>query len=390
MNDAPLKLLFVKESQNWPRSSGHDVHGFHMMKALADRGHAVSLATVAPPTDMALAGLPLESRYVLDPQKSQGSPLRFTALQRRFTSYFGVPDGLSHSLAKILEQGGFDAVVVVARHLLPLLRVVRNSVRVWYPADDPAWHHLSRLKLLKRETWGELKLAALNGLFERSFRASFDRIWVVSPTDRTAARLITGCREVDLIPNGVDAEYYRPGRCAELPRSAVFWGRLDFGPNVEALEWFLAQAWPSVRAAVPDARLDVFGFNPTDRVRKLAGTAGVSLFPDLPDLRDEVRRRQVVVLPFVSGGGIKNKLLEAAAMGMPIVASRWAMSGLKGQPAVTVAGDWAKSLRELWMDDTNRARLGRAARDWVTRHHTWNAAAATAEAGIRRMRTRSG
>ena len=44
-----MKLLFVKQSQNWPRSSGHDVHGYHMMRALAARGHTISLATIVPP-----------------------------------------------------------------------------------------------------------------------------------------------------------------------------------------------------------------------------------------------------------------------------------------------------------------------------------------------------
>lgn len=382
-----LRLLFVKESQNWPRASGHDVHGYHMMKALAARGNDVSLACVVPPTTEAIAGLKLKALHSLPSGPLAERSTKLTRLQQKFANYFGVPDGLADSLSNILRESKFDAVVIVARHLLPLLAAVRGPLRVWYPADDPAWHHLSRFKIRDTGTWSELKLSAVNGLFEWSFRGTIDRIWVVSARDRTAARLITGCRQVDLIPNGVDAEYYTPGVEADISTSAVFWGRLDFGPNVEALEWFLERAWPGVRAAVPDAKLDVFGFNPTERVRKLASVPGVTLYPDLPDLRGEVQRRQVVVLPFVSGGGIKNKLLEAAAMGMPIVASRWALSGLKGRPAVRVAateGGWTEALGRLWSDTEMRSRLGREARGWVTQHHTWDAAAATAEAGMRR------
>jgi glycosyltransferase involved in cell wall biosynthesis len=380
-----LRVLFVKESQNWPRASGHDVHGFYLIKALAARGHRVSLATVVRPTPEALDGLPLQACFTLD-----GGPpgrLRLSALQRRLADYYPFKDEWGTALAAVLREYRFDAVVLVARHLLPVLSVVRGPVRVWYPADDPAWHHLTRLKPRDRRTWGELKAAAVNALYERVLRPCFDRVWVVSREDRTAVRLFTGCREVDLMPNGVDADHYSPGAEPDLPASCVFWGRLDFGPNVDALEWFLRAVWPAVRTATPAARFAVFGFSPTDRVRELARSPGVELHPDLPDLRGEVARREVVVLPFVSGGGIKNKLLEAAALGVPVVCTRRALSGLKGKPAVRVAStpaEWSRVLAGLWADAAARRELGRAARRWVVEHHTWDAAARTAEAGILR------
>jgi glycosyltransferase involved in cell wall biosynthesis len=380
----PLRLLFVKQSQSLPRSSGHDVHGFHMMRALAARGHTVSLATVIPPTPQALDGLTLAGVYPLGGEHAGHMPL--SRWQRRFVDYFGVKEGCGVALQEVLARERFDAVIVVARHLLPLLSVVRGPVRVWYPADDPTWHHLTRFKPLDRHTWGELRRAAMNFLYVRAFRPCFDRVWVVSPPDRTAMRLFGTCRQVDLIPNGVDADHYSPGREADLPGSCVFWGRLDFGPNVDALAWFLRSVWPAVRQAHPSATFALFGFSPTAEVRELVAKAsGVELHPDLPDLRGEVTRRQVVVLPFVTGGGIKNKLLEAAAMGMPVVCTRWALSGTKGRPPVRVARrprEWAAALGELWANAAVRSELGSAARRWVTGHHTWDAAAVAAEAGL--------
>lgn len=387
----PLRLLFVKQSQSWPRSSGHDVHGFHLMKALAARGHAVALATVTPPTPPALEGLTLDGVYALGGEHAGGMPL--SRWQRRFVDYFGVKESCGVALRAVLEREPFDAVIVVARHLLPLLSVARGPVRVWYPADDPTWHHLTRFKPRDRRTWGELRRAAVNALHVRAFRPSIDRVWVVAPPDRTAMRLVSGCRRVDLIPNGVDADYYSPGGEPDIPASCVFWGRLDFGPNVDALAWFLRTVWPAVRAAHPAATLSVFGFSPTTDVRELARRPRVELHPDLPDLRAEVRRRQVVVLPFVTGGGIKNKLLEAAAMGMPVVCTRRALSGTRGRPAVRVARtprDWVALLGGLWADAAARHALGAAARRWVVEHHTWDAAARTAEAGLQdslRIRT---
>jgi glycosyltransferase involved in cell wall biosynthesis len=381
-----LRILFLKQSQSWPRASGHDVHGYHMMQALAARGHAISLATIIPPKDEALAGLTLQALYSIGGAATEAETRpTFTRWQRRFLDYFGVEEAWTAALAAVLAKHEFDAVIAVARHLLPLLSVVPSGTRIWYPADDPAWHHVSRMKLLQPGTWGEAKRALANGLYERAFRRNVDRVWVVSPADRRAMRLITG-REVDLIPNGVDADYYAPRPGETLPNTCVFWGRLDFGPNLDALAGFLRRVWPTVRRNHPAAMFHVFGFNPTPAVRELARSPGVELFPDLPDLRGEVTRRQAVVLPFVSGGGIKNKLLEAAAMGLPIVCTRQALSGTKGQPAVRVArspADFSRALGDLWRDASSRAALGAAARSWVLANHTWAAAAITAESAIR-------
>jgi glycosyltransferase involved in cell wall biosynthesis len=389
-----LRILFVKEAQNWPRTSGNDVHGFHLMKALAGRGHVISLATMVQPTERALDGLTLESLHLLD--KVGGKELILTAWQRRFTKYYGVRDEPGAALSRVVQERNFHAVVLVARHLLPLLSVVRGPVRVWYPADDPAWHHLSRVKLLKPRTWSELVHSFANVLFERAFRTFYDRVWVVSPTDRTAVRFFSGCPDVDMVPNGVDAEHYHPFEEADIPTSCVFWGRLDFDPNVDALEWFIGRIWPAVVRRTPTARFSVFGFNPRPRVKELAKAPGVELHADIPDLRSEVARRQIAVLPFVSGGGIKNKLLEAAAMGLPIVCTRKALSGTKGKAAVQLcrsSSEWAESLARLWESPTERKELGAAAREWVTEHHTWEAVAETAEAAIqhtlKRMETSS-
>jgi glycosyltransferase involved in cell wall biosynthesis len=193
--------------------------------------------------------------------------------------------------------------------------------------------------------------------------------------------------EIDVVPNGVDADYFRPEDRPEVEHSCVFWGRLDFGPNIQALEWFCRRVWPSVRRAEPAARFTIYGFKPTGPVRALAGRDGVELVPDLPDLRAEIGRHQVVVLPFVSGGGIKNKLLEAAAMGKAVVGSPVAANGLHldGNEPLMVPGSpcrWREAILGLWNDPARRHSLGAAAREWVIERHTWDAAARRVEDGL--------
>ena len=387
-----MRLLFVKESLAWPRSSGHDVHCFHMMHALGELGHQVALATVRLPSPEAVQGLRLEQCVSL---AENGNPLAnadtvepcLTRLQERFRSYWGIDPERIRNVGRLARSFRADAVVVVGLNVLPYLGAVDGPARVWYAADEWAWHHFSQVRFLRPDTWGNLKQALVKGLYERAYRGLLDRVWVVTEADRRAMHWVAGARNVDVLPNGVDGRHYAPHDRPQQEQSCVFWGRLDFGPNVQALEWFCRHVWPGLRRRVPDASFTIYGFQPTPPVEALAQQPGIRLVPDLPDLRDEVARHQVVVLPFVSGGGIKNKLLEAASMGKAVVCSPRAFLGLRSGNELPLVqarrpAEWVEAVRSLWSNPDRRRQLGANARQWVLDAHTWDAAARTAVAGL--------
>ncbi|MBM3979994.1 MAG: glycosyltransferase [Planctomycetes bacterium] len=384
-----MRLLFVKDSLAWPRSSGHDVHCFHMMQALTRLGHEVGLLTAGAPAPEAIAGLPLALARTF-PARGEppvGPEPQFRWLQRKFQGYWGIDENRIRAVGQTAIDMSADGVVVVGLNVLPYLGAVRDRLRIWYAADEWFWHHASQVRAFKPRTWGEMKQAAIKGLYERAYRTMLDRVWVVTDADRRAMRWVAGVRGIDVVPNGVDGAHFAPVAAAQRPRSCTFWGRLDFGPNVQALEWFCGRVWPRVRAKFPDATFTVYGFAPTPAVRALVGRDGIELVPDLPDLRAAVAGHEVVAFPFVSGGGIKNKFLEAAAMGKAVVCSPVALNGLRAprDGGATVAkspDEWAAALGLLWTDATKRAASGELARRWVLAHHSWDAAARTAADGL--------
>jgi glycosyltransferase involved in cell wall biosynthesis len=383
-----MKLLFMKHTLAWPRSSGHDVHTFYMMQACADLGHEVCFATVAEPCAEALEGLALTARIRLDgvgaPQTQHAAP--GTPLQRRFRGYWGVSEMRIAALRRAAHDLHVDAVIVVGLDVLPYLPGLADVVRVWYAADEWVLHHLSQVRIGSATIGADLRAAVVKGLYEWAHRRVVDRVWVVSEADRSAARWIAGMIHVDVLPNGVDSRFFAPGPEVQQPRTAVFWGRLDFGPNVQALDWFCKRVWPLVRREAPDGRFTIIGFQPTDPIRRLVDIEGISLEPDLPDLRPAVRRQAVAVLPFVSGAGIKNKLLEAAAMGLPIVCTSRTARALRGDPPLVraeSAEQFARALVSLWADAERRRTMGAAARAWVLAHHTWESVAREAMSGLR-------
>ena len=133
----------------------------------------------------------------------------------------------------------------------------------------------------------------------------------------------------------------------------------------------------------PDARFTIIGYQPTAPVEKLAELPGVTLLPSVDDLRTTVCQHAVVALPMINGGGIKNKLLEGAAMGRPIICTPRATMDLRSGgrlPVVQVRqpAEWVKGLVSLWNDQSRRDELGRQARAWVREYHSWAAPARNA------------
>ena len=261
----PLRLLFVKESLAWPRSSGHDVHCFHMMRALAGLGHDVSLATVKRPADEAVAGLPLRSYTCFgEGAAADGdclAPLPLTRMQERFRSYWGIPPARIRAVAEAARACEADAVVVVGLNVLPYLSGVDGPLRVWYAADEWAWHHLSQVRLLRPSTWGNVKEAAVKGLYERVYGPLLDRVWVVSETDRRAMRRVAGVGGVDVLPNGVDAEHFTPRDAPRRRTLACFGGGSISDRMSRRLNGSAATSGPLCAGPVRMRRLGFTAFN---------------------------------------------------------------------------------------------------------------------------------
>ena len=378
-----MKFLFVKQSLGWPRAAGHDVHGYYMMRALSAAGHGVALATVNVPADAALKGAGLEATYVLDKVGRSDHPTTETRFQERFRRYYGIEPTHIAAVRDLARDVHADATVAVGLEVLPYLASVTRALRVWYAADEWLWHHLSQIRLGNPRSWHHVRDGLIKGLYERAYHRVVDVTWVVTEVDRRAMELVGGMRDVAVIPNGVDADFYQPQAAPEIPNSAVFWGRLDFGPNVDALTWFCRDIWPFVRRRQPDGRLTIIGYEPSPAIRRLAGRDGIELKANVDDLPSEACRHGVAILPFVSGGGIKNKLLEAAALSRAIVCSPVAARGLQHGPTspFTVATnrtDWMEALLRLWANDQLRRERGRSARQWVIAYHNWPAAATKA------------
>ena len=157
----------------------------------------------------------------------------------------------------------------------------------------------------------------------------------------------------------------------------LFVGSFDYGANVDAARFLIAQVLPIVRAKLPDVSLILAGRNPPPDIRKLAGE-GVEVTGTVADLAPLYARASAVVVPLRIGGGTRIKILEALAHARPVVTTAAGMRGLALQPGTHVLvaetpEQFAEALARLRSDAALGARLATAGRAWVTERHSWTA-----------------
>jgi sugar transferase (PEP-CTERM/EpsH1 system associated) len=159
---------------------------------------------------------------------------------------------------------------------------------------------------------------------------------------RTLAAAVPGAN-IRVVPNGIDLAHFTPPSPPAPSSTVVFTGVMDYAPNVEAVTWFVREVWPAVRAARPDARFVIVGASPNAAVQALVG-ADVTVAGSVPDTRPYLWSAAVAVAPLHRARGVQNKVLEAAAAGLPTVATPVVSDGLPAEvlPAVRTAGTAAE------------------------------------------------
>lgn len=216
--------------------------------------------------------------------------------------------------------------------------------------------------------------------FEAQEYSRFARIVVVSEQDRIALKSANPGLVVDVIPNGVDTGYFVPPSFCRSGATIVFHGVMSFAPNAAAAEFLAKQVLPLLRQRYRDVRLAIVGRAPTARVQALAGIPGVTITGEVEDVRPWLKNGRVYVCPMLSGTGIKNKLLEAMASGMPCVATPLALCGISAVPGRDIlvareASEIVTQVERLLGDGALGERIGAAARRYVESRHDWEMAA---------------
>lgn len=386
-----MRILYLAHRIPFPPDKGDKIRGWHFLVRLARR-HTVDIACLADdPADLApdrieaLKSVCDRVKVVYRPRKrallgALGAIPRGIAMSLPF---FG--DGrLQRTVDKWMSTRVYGAAIAHSAPMAQYVRARRGLVRIadFCDVDSEKWRQYSTMSSFPKSVVFQREASRL-----RAWETEVARTWdsVVLATHPEAALFRGFCKEgrVEVVPNGVDAEYFAP-RAGAAPAGdiVVFTGAMDYFPNVEGVEWFAKEIWPLVRRERPGARFVIVGPRPAERVRALDGKDGIEVRGRIPDVRDALAEAAVAVAPLRIARGIQNKVLEAMAFGLPAVSTTAAFEGIEARPGrdLIIADDasrFAASVVALFGDPALRARIGESARRAVVASHSWDAHTAT-------------
>lgn len=379
-----LRILYLSPWFPYPLDTGSRVRVYHLVLALAQH-HRVTLLTLEPqdwaPAETGPIG-PLCERVEIvhhDPFRRSGMS---TAL--RFFSPGPIvarPFAAMSRLAECLHlQSPFDIAIAGTVVMSPYVRDLCGVVRVLEEHNSHTrWMHdryqTAQTPLHRLRCWASWKKSAR---FESRLFRWFDLVTMVSEPDAATARSLTanGQPPVEVFPNGVDCETFRPGLVESQPDTLVFGGSLTYVPNYEGVRFFLERIYPLIRKQCPGVRLRITGSVEGVNLDVLPLNESVTVTGFVEDVRTEVAGAAVAVVPLRSGGGTRLKVLEAMALGTPVVSTSKGVEGLDVVPDrdLFVADDpaaFAQATVRLLGDPPLRARICRSARNLVERQYDW-------------------
>jgi sugar transferase (PEP-CTERM/EpsH1 system associated) len=364
------------------------VRPYNFIKALAERGHKLTLLALQPPKEDT-SGLAALCQWC---QRVETIPL--PQWRTLWNGVQAIPERIpfqaaysrSPEMAQLIKQTQatqtFDVVHIEHLRGAELSEAV-NGTPVVFDSVDSITLLFERVRQAG-PTWRSRMLAQLDlgrtRHYEGQFLKRFQRVLVTSPCDRdTLAELSLLPRlnqHLIVLPNGVDLDYFKPINISREPATLVFTGKMSYHANIAAALDLATQVMPLIWQHLPAARLMIVGKDPTPKLMALTSDPRITVTGTVPDIRPYLAQASVAISPMRYGVGIQNKVLEAMAMATPVVSTPQAVSAIQVQAGqeVLVADTpeaMAQAVSQLLTNQTLRQSIGQAGRSYVENHHDW-------------------
>lgn len=378
-----MRLLFLTETIPYPLDSGGRIKTFHTLRMLAGE-HEVHCHALVRDADrmrhresLETLGIAVALHHV---PRTLGNTavgaLAALATRRPFTVQRHLHWQVLRTLRAVVRTGGFDAVY--CDHLSMFEYGRRLGLPILLDAHNVEWAIVRRhaetlgrrpLRLLYEREWRAL---------ERYERAAYPRcqmVFCVSDVDASTIRSMgAGLAAVVAVPISVDvAGMPEPTPLVSKP-NLLFVGGLRWPPNAEAVAYFVEEILPRVRRTIPEATLTVVGEAPDALRSRVSRDAGVRFAGYVEDLSPWFAASRALVVPIRSGSGMRVKILDGLARGLPVVTTPIGGEGIEardGEHWLVADGPdaFAASVVRVVSDDALADRLRTSGRRFVQQHH---------------------
>jgi sugar transferase (PEP-CTERM/EpsH1 system associated) len=378
-----VKVLYVCHRFPYPPKRGGKIRPFNMIRHLSAQ-HEVSVASLVRSDDEAREGAglaPFCAAYAMGRVHASLQALRMLARLPTPTpssmGYFYSPQ-LERSIRDTLSRERFDLIFVHCSSVAQYVEAVRGVPKIldFGDMDSQKWLEYARYRPFPLSLGYRLEGSKM----ERAEKRLASRFDLCTATTRAEWETLEGYRTgvaSDWFPNGVDSDYFAPDGDAYDADTIAFVGRMDYYPNQQAMFDFCANTLPLLHAKRPALKLLIVGADPSPAVQRLRALRNVTVTGSVPDVRPFLRKAALMVAPLNIARGTQNKILEAMALGVPVVTSRIAAGGVDASHpdhflVATTPAEYAAAVARVLDDTAERRRLSHSGRARMLSHHAWD------------------
>jgi sugar transferase (PEP-CTERM/EpsH1 system associated) len=382
-------LIFISHRIPFPPDRGEKIRGYNLITHLAKHYRVYLGCLIDDPADAQhvayLRTICTEvAAFHIDKRRQKLKALaRIRPGRPLMLDYYSHP-GLRRWAGKTAADHPMEVVYIFCTAMAPYALHLDCSARIldMQDIDSEKWAEYSRnSRWPARAIWQREARTLL--AYERYAATRCDLTFLVTEeeTRRFAELAPETSDKLTWIQMAVDTARFSPEIVFESPYEGVgphlvFTGNMDYWPNADAVAWFTASVLPMIRNRLPGAQFHIVGANPGPDVLRLAKLPGVHVTGRVPDVRPYVAHADVSVAPLRMARGIQNKVLEAMALGRPVVASPQAFEGVRAVPGRDLlVADGADATVQAVVEivEGRHAGLSTAARQLIEQTYTWDA-----------------
>jgi sugar transferase (PEP-CTERM/EpsH1 system associated) len=391
-----LKTLFIAQRVPFPPNKGEKIRTYHQIKYLYEQGHEISICCPIDSNEDLTSIEAFKSLYDIAFVTHSLFYKPFRLLSGLFNrKALSVANFYNARLQALLEESlasnHYDAIVCTSSSMAEY--VFRSPQLKKLNAQDSAKPLLVMDFMdLDSDKWAQYATGArwpMRGLYQRESRLlanyeqriqqAFDACFFISQAEVDLFDTQFGTRDkVHVLGNGIDGNYFRPSATAIDNKAPVFLftGVMDYKPNVDAIEWFVGQVWQRIIDLYPGARFIVAGMNPGPNIVTLGQISGIEITGFVDDILPYYHESDYFIAPLRIARGVQNKILQAFACGLPVIATDMGAEGIKysdGQDILLAnsPGEFVTQIQLLESDTELKHQLIDNAIELVRKEYSW-------------------
>jgi polysaccharide biosynthesis protein PslH len=385
-----MRILLLTQVVPFPPDSGPKIKTYHLLRYLAQRHEVHLLSFARSQVERNAAAALLGVCATVETIPLSRSRLRdvihlatSVTTRRPFLIQRDDCSAMRGAVSRQLANRAFDAIHADQLSMgqfavdaeVPL-RVLDEHNAVWTIVQRAA----TRLVPGPQRMLAELEWRKLRA-YEGDLVRAFDAVTVVSEADQQALTVAAGAPFTAVrVPIALDTHEFAFSPRTSAARDIVSVATMFYPPNVEGVEWFSRDVFPRIRQGFPDVGFSIVGSRPPKHITRLAKPgSGIRVLGYVPDLEPVLCQSAVLIVPIRSGSGMRVKILEAFARGIPVVSTQVGIEGIDARSGTHLlvadsAAQFAEAVSSLLSNPAEARRLAKAARALVEARYDWQTA----------------